>query len=988
MEIQKVSMNRLLLPAFILLSVSLSPGAVSDPQTRYPIPSGYPGQAVASNRNGIDVIVGGHGSMARRTNGGAWNFFPTTNPADNLLDIVFANGKFVAVATTVVEGVTFGVALTSTDGLNWERHAIPQSVEVKSITFGKSKFVVSGFAPGGDPHSYTSPDGETWTPHNISEVVTVELGVVRFVAGRFVAGPTLTDIFTSDNAIDWTPADTPTASVAHTSIQGIAAKANRVVAVGGAGGAQAAVVSTDGGLTWSGIEFGPGNGAWTEVVYNPAIDLFVAVGWVGGKELASYSTNGVTWQTASINRLGEPSSQLNAVCIAKDGKMITAGAIGAYVAGIGGSTDGQSWSIGYYGRYSWNSSLYFDGNYYMVGGIYSPLTRLVGSYGGAILKSRNGLDWQKVAAPAHYMLSIARSSSTFIALGGVDFEGTSPKFYRSENGTSWSKVTGIIDAAGLRDVTYGHGKFVAVGTDILLSGPGGGTWTPVGRPAATGELKAVTFATHDTVPTFIAVGAGPAIIRSVNDGQTWQNVTPDLSGIGSNAGTFGFSDVCYGNGKFLAVADGFYCTSSNGGRTWTVTNVSTFYHSQTACQAGPSEFYVTSNIQGTDRIEYTALVARDPVTLAVTDTSVLSPDSHSLTVRQTTLIAGEGYTTGGITRLSTRPVVSLSQDAFYEENEASAAAFVFTRSGSKKDPLTVKYTMSGTATSGTDYQALSGSAIIPAGASKIKVPVKVTNDTEVEPIETIICTLASNSKYVIGEPAKTTLTVRDDDVPTFNFDVASASVTEGDSLEVVLKRNTSVGTATVNLTRATGSTATASSDYDPFPSSVSFAAGSLTTSFTLQTNSDNLSETAELLKIQLSLGPTQEGKAGTRSLLTVTINDPVSSGAPVTVTAVQNSITEGTFDLGTFRISRTDTTEEIFVNFAVTGTAVSGTDYTPLTSPAQLPAGVANVDIVVFSSQDSAVEGNETVRLTITSGSGYSVGTPSSAVVTIVDDDD
>ncbi len=51
--------------------------------------------------------------------------------------------------------------------------------------------------------------------------------------------------------------------------------------------------------------------------------------------------------------------------------------------------------------------------------------------------------------------------------------------------------------------------------------------------------------------------------------------------------------------------------------------------------------------------------------------------------------------------------------------------------------------MAGTATSGTDYTALSGTVTVLAGATTATISIPVTNDAIVETSETVIVTLTS-----------------------------------------------------------------------------------------------------------------------------------------------------------------------------------------------------------------------------------------------------
>ncbi|MFB2892388.1 SdiA-regulated domain-containing protein [Aerosakkonemataceae cyanobacterium BLCC-F50] len=93
---------------------------------------------------------------------------------------------------------------------------------------------------------------------------------------------------------------------------------------------------------------------------------------------------------------------------------------------------------------------------------------------------------------------------------------------------------------------------------------------------------------------------------------------------------------------------------------------------------------------------------------------------------------------------------------------------------------------------------------------------------------------------------------------------------------------------------------------------------------------------------------------------------------------------------GTFRITRTggDTSNALTVNYSIAGTATNGTDYTPnLTGTATIAAGQSFVDISITPVDDTAVEGSETVTLTLASNEAYTLGATTTATVTIADND-
>ncbi|HVZ60693.1 MAG TPA: hypothetical protein VG892_07905, partial [Terriglobales bacterium] len=79
-----------------------------------------------------------------------------------------------------------------------------------------------------------------------------------------------------------------------------------------------------------------------------------------------------------------------------------------------------------------------------------------------------------------------------------------------------------------------------------------------------------------------------------------------------------------------------------------------------------------------------------------------------------------------------------------------SGSFTVTRTGDVSLPLSVTYTVGGTATADSDYQALPGIITIPAGSSSAVIPLVPLADTIGEPEETIIATLTPQSAYLLG----------------------------------------------------------------------------------------------------------------------------------------------------------------------------------------------------------------------------------------------
>ena len=87
-------------------------------------------------------------------------------------------------------------------------------------------------------------------------------------------------------------------------------------------------------------------------------------------------------------------------------------------------------------------------------------------------------------------------------------------------------------------------------------------------------------------------------------------------------------------------------------------------------------------------------------------------------------------------------------------------------------PVTVQYTIAGTATGGTDYKALSGTAIIPAGANSVAIPVEVIDNKIQDGTRTVVFTLTGGTggiwTFVPGTAKTATVNISDDDIQSFD----------------------------------------------------------------------------------------------------------------------------------------------------------------------------------------------------------------------------
>ena len=344
--------------------------------------------------------------------------------------------------------------------------------------------------------------------------------------------------------------------------------------------------------------------------------------------------------------------------------------------------------------------------------------------------------------------------------------------------------------------------------------------------------------------------------------------------------------------------------------------------------------------------------------------------------------------------------------------------FTLTRTGETTSALTVNVLMSGTATNGTDYTNIPRAATFAVGSTTTVVNLNVIDDDLVERTETAILTVGAGIGYNVGQPSTATVNIADNDV----LPVITVVATDANAAETAIGITPNPGQFTLTRTGTTTSelivsvlvsgTATNGTDYTNIPRIAIFAVGSTTAVVNLNVIDDTLvegTETATLTVISdVGVGVEVGYTVGTPSSATVSIADKGNGVLPViTVVATDAIGAESVIDLpgrltlkaatgigipipsdpGQFTLTRTGaTTSALTVNVLMSGTATNGTDYLyiPTTATFEVGSATALVDVRVFF-DDKLVEGTETAILTVATGVGYTVGTTSSATVSIID---
>ena len=110
------------------------------------------------------------------------------------------------------------------------------------------------------------------------------------------------------------------------------------------------------------------------------------------------------------------------------------------------------------------------------------------------------------------------------------------------------------------------------------------------------------------------------------------------------------------------------------------------------------------------------------------------------------------------------PLVNITAtDAAASETGPDPGVFHFTRSGFTFSPLTVIYTITGTASAADYTPALTGSQVIPAGAASVDVTITPVDDVLSEGTETLTLTVTDTGSYDVGANGSASITIQDND---------------------------------------------------------------------------------------------------------------------------------------------------------------------------------------------------------------------------------
>ncbi len=374
----------------------------------------------------------------------------------------------------------------------------------------------------------------------------------------------------------------------------------------------------------------------------------------------------------------------------------------------------------------------------------------------------------------------------------------------------------------------------------------------------------------------------------------------------------------------------------------------------------------------------------------VADTTVEANETVVISV-----VSGSGYAIGspsGATATIVNddfPTASITvSPASVPEDGAGNLIYTVTLDQAAQSAVSVAFNVGGSATSGSDYAAVSSPLTIAAGQISGTITINPTADATIEPDETVVISLAAGSGYSVGSPNSAIGTIANDDQPTLSIN--DVSVNEGNAgtsnatFTVSLSQPAGAGGVSFDIATADG-TATAGVDY--VASSLTgqtIPAGSSSATFTVLVNGDTLSEPNETFFVNVS--NVSGASAGDVQGQGTIVNDdaqPALSIDDVSVNEGNSGTTTATFTVSLSAASG----QTVSVNYATAdGTATAGSDYVARSGTLTFAPGTTAQGVAITVNGDTAVEPNETFSVGLSGASNASIARATGAG-TILNDD-
>ena len=478
---------------------------------------------------------------------------------------------------------------------------------------------------------------------------------------------------------------------------------------------------------------------------------------------------------------------------------------------------------------------------------------------------------------AKYGLSISSDKYSYDLTHGNEVAGIgkddATNFHTTARGTGMIKVSSASSLDNGDYLLWGHDNGDITSYPATLNVPTdvsrlGRIW----RFTQTGNVGTVTITAYG-INGGIAIPAGTkcVLITDADGDFTANAVINEMNDLGG--GTYDVNNISVPNGYYMSIGYitpkvEFSLASSTGNEASSPANIQINLN-----YLATSDITVNYNVSG-----ITATSGGVDFTLGSPGSVIITAGSSSALIQPIIIndVNAESNETFSINLTSATAPVAIginSLHTFTIIDDDFARLIQFASTGASADesltpsitiqinntsvaPTTVIYTISGTATGGSDYSLISGIATINPGDLTTTLLLGVIDDLIDEVNETVIITLSSPTNSGLGTNSVYTYTIIDNDnSPTIAFSSATSSSSEGGSTTINISVTLSQlsGAATSVFFQVIGGTASGSgTDYTFSNATLTIPANSLSANISFTIVNDNSIELDETVIITIS----------------------------------------------------------------------------------------------------------------------------------------
>jgi hypothetical protein len=508
-----------------------------------------PSGSIASVTASGTAVTPKYVAIASGTTGGAHSldgitWTAMTMPTANSSGGGELNNQWSAIAYGVVNNISYYVAVaraTSTaayslDGINWTASNLGEVADWCDIAYGNGTFVAIAESDSSTTfRAVTTNGGSTWATTSLgSGAKAIAFGGTRFVA---VEGNFSNSVAYSTGGVAWTVTTLPANDDStESNWVDIAFGNNRFVAIADS---SAMAAYSFNGINWFKSNL-PGIFEWTHITYSQGVFYVTSRG-----DRAASSPDGVTWtlrdgSTASLNVTATSRDTISTSYI--ETSTLTSG--------------------------TWNSVIH-DGTRFVAVGFSGSA--------GLYATSTDGTSWTNNTLPTvnstfEYTGVAYNGTNQYVAIIGGN--GGTRNIAFSSNATSWTGQLNALTANGFwKQVIWAGDRYVAIRGDSasVNFSTNGTTWTNAAVTGGSSEISAVAYGRISGVDYLVTVAGYVAGSQSssvsTNGAVTWTSAN-------SLPSSDIWSDVAFGNNRFVAIAGGTVATTtkaafSTNGTTWT-----------------------------------------------------------------------------------------------------------------------------------------------------------------------------------------------------------------------------------------------------------------------------------------------------------------------------------------------------------------------------------------------------------------------------------